>query len=152
GVPETMTRNLHRRELLAGAAGFIALRASAARSAPPSRKKALVVLFQRGAVDGLSMLPPIGDKHYYEYRPNIAIAPPGHGDDGAIPLDSTFGLHPALAPLKAHFQAGKLAFVHAVGSPDRTRSHFDAQDFVETGTPGIKSTDDGWLNRFLAQK
>jgi uncharacterized protein (DUF1501 family) len=132
-------------------------RAEASASAPakpatPARTKALVVLFQRGAVDGLSMIPPLGDARYAAYRPTLAIPAPGKGDDPAIPLDATFALHPALAPLKALWDARRLAVVHAVGSPDITRSHFDAQDFVESGTPGVKATEDGWLNRLLVAR
>jgi uncharacterized protein (DUF1501 family) len=118
----------------------------------PTRAKSLIIVFQRGAADGLSMVPPVFDKRYYAYRPGIAVAPPGHGDDAALPLDATFGLHPALAPLHKLYLAGKLALVHAVGSPDATRSHFDAQDYVESGTPGVKGTDDGWLARLLSAK
>jgi uncharacterized protein (DUF1501 family) len=115
-----------------------------------SRTKTLVLVFQRGAVDGLSMVPPMNDAKYYEYRPSIAI--PKTGDGAALPLDAMFGLHPSLAPLKKSWDARKLAVVHAVGSPDLTRSHFDAQDFVESGTPGVKATDDGWLNRLLVAR
>jgi uncharacterized protein (DUF1501 family) len=118
----------------------------------PSGGKVLVVVFQRGAADGMSMVVPYKDQRYYQYRPTIAIAPPGHGSDAALPLDTSFGLHPALAPLLKLYKSGKLALVHSVGSPDRTRSHFDAQDFVETGTPGTRSTEDGWLNRALSAK
>jgi uncharacterized protein (DUF1501 family) len=121
-----------------------------AKKAAPNQ--ALVVVFQRGAADGLSMMVPFKDPRYYQYRPTIAIAAPGHGDDAAVPLDATFGLHPALAPLMKLYKSGKLALVHSVGSPDRTRSHFDAQDFVETGTPGVRATEDGWLNRALSAK
>jgi uncharacterized protein (DUF1501 family) len=110
----------------------------------PKARKVLVVLFQRGAVDGLSMVPPVGDMHYHELRPTIAIPA---GD--AIPLDAPFGLHPALASLEPLWKSGTLALVHAVGSPDSTRSHFDAQDYVESGTPGLKHTEDGFLNRLL---
>jgi len=112
-------------------------------------KRVLVTLFQRGAVDGLSMIPPVGEPHYFQVRPTIALSAPGKGDDGALRLDDTFGLHPALAPLMRLWDAGSLAVVHAVGSPDPTRSHFDAQDYLDAGTPGVKSTDDGWLNRAL---
>jgi uncharacterized protein (DUF1501 family) len=115
---------------------------------PGRRRRVLVVLFQRGAVDGLSMVPPVADKHYYELRPTIAIPPPGAAG-GAIKLDATFGLHPALASLEPLWASGALALVHAVGSPDPTRSHFDAQDYVESGTPGLKHTEDGFLNRLL---
>jgi uncharacterized protein (DUF1501 family) len=120
----------------------------AQQPAPPGKRKVLVVVFQRGAVDGLSMVPPYADKRYRELRPTIAIPAPGAAG-GAIKLDGTFGLHPALAPLEPHFRSGALAVVHAVGSPDGTRSHFDAQDYVETGTPGQKHTEDGFLNRLL---
>ncbi|MGE0442042.1 MAG: DUF1501 domain-containing protein [Gemmatimonadales bacterium] len=104
--------------------------------------KTLVCLFQRGAVDGLSMVVPYADAGYYRDRPKIAIP-----RNEVIDLDGRFGLHPALAPLAPRWQAGDLAVVHAVGSPDTTRSHFDAQDFMESGTPGTKSTPDGWANR-----
>ena len=108
----------------------------------------LVVIFQRGAVDGLNIVVPYTDPGYYSARSSIAIARPG-SDGGALDLDGQFGLHPALAPLMPFWQSGKLAFVHASGSNDATRSHFDAQDFMESGTPGRKSTPDGWLNRLL---
>ena len=116
--------------------------------AAEAQKKVLVAIFQRGAVDGLSMVVPFGEQRYYEARPNLAIPRPG-GTDAAIDLDGFFGLHPALAPLKPIFDEKQLAIIHAVGSPDPTRSHFDAQDYMESGTPGLKSTRDGWLNRAL---
>src|SRR5205807_865419 len=97
----------------------------------------IIAIFQRGAADGISMVIPFGDKHYYELRPQIAIAAPSRdGDEHAIDLDGFFGLHPALASLKPIFTENRLAIVHAVGSPDNTRSHFDAQDYMESGTPG----------------
>jgi uncharacterized protein (DUF1501 family) len=108
------------------------------------------VLFQRGAADGLNVVVPHGERAYYDLRPSIAIARPKRGSTGrALDLDGTFGLHPALAPFKRLYDEKKLAIVHAAGSPDSTRSHFDAQDFMESGTPGIKGTPDGWLNRYL---
>jgi len=110
----------------------------------------LVVVFMRGAVDGLNVVVPYGDSQYYEQRPNIAIPRPGGGDAAAIDLDGHFGLHPALASLMPQWRDGTLAFVHACGSPDPTRSHFDAQDFMESGTPGVRTTPDGWMNRVLA--
>jgi uncharacterized protein (DUF1501 family) len=114
------------------------------------RKKTLVVVFQRGACDGLNVVVPHGEKAYYQARPTIAVpAPRGGGKDAALDLDGFFGLHPALEPLLPVWQNGSLAVVHAVGSPDPTRSHFDAQDFMESGTPGRKATEDGWLNRHL---
>jgi uncharacterized protein (DUF1501 family) len=113
----------------------------------------LIAIFQRGAADGLSMVVPFDDRHYYDARPQIAIPAPKHGDsEAAIDLDGTFALHPALAPLKSIYDAGHLAIVHAVGSPHNTRSHFDAQDYMESATPGDKNTADGWLNRHLQTK
>jgi uncharacterized protein (DUF1501 family) len=124
-----------------------------ARSPPRAKRtKTFVLVFQRGAVDGLSMVLPYADANYAAHRPTLAIPAPGKGDDAALPLDATFALHPALAPLRKHWDARRLAVVHGVGSPDPTRSHFDAQDFVESGTPGVKSTDDGWLNRLLVAR
>jgi uncharacterized protein (DUF1501 family) len=123
-------------------------RAVAATPAP--NKKKMVVLFQRGAMDGLNVVVPFGDRNYYQLRPTIAIPEPRRGgNDVVIDLDGFFGLHPSLQPLAPLFHANQLAIVQAVGSPDPTRSHFDAQDFMESGTPGLKSTDDGWLNRAL---
>src|SRR4051812_1862789 len=112
------------------------------------RRRILVTIFQRGAVDGLNMIVPFGERDYYAARPSIAIPRP-NGADGAVDLDGFFGLHPRLAPLKPLWDSRQLAIVHASGSPDGTRSHFDAQDYMESGTPGVKSTQDGWLNRYL---
>ena len=113
------------------------------------RKKALVVVFQRGACDGLNVVVPFGENAYRQMRPTIAIPAPGAGGEGALDLDGFFGLHPALEPLLPLWKEGTLAPVHAIGSPDATRSHFDAQDFMESGTPGLKATEDGWLNRLV---
>jgi len=124
-------------------------RALYAADAPSPRKKILVAIFQRGAVDGLNVVVPHGEQRYYDMRPTIAVPKPG-SNDGAIDLDGFFGLHPSLKPLKPIYDSGRLAIVHAVGSPDPTRSHFDAQDYMESGTPGRKATTDGWLNRALA--
>ena len=118
-------------------------------AAVDSRRRVLITIFQRGAVDGLNMIVPFGEREYYAARPTLAIARPGASPDSAIDLDGFFGLHPRLAPLKPLFDARQLAIVHACGSPDGTRSHFDAQDYMETATPGVKSTQDGWLNRYL---
>jgi uncharacterized protein (DUF1501 family) len=117
-----------------------------------ARAKQLIAIFQRGAVDGLNVVVPFGDSEYYRARPGIAIARPRSGGETAIDLDGFFGLHPRLEPLKALWDNRALAIVHACGSPDATRSHFDAQDYMETATPGIKSTPDGWLNRYLQAK
>jgi len=109
-----------------------------------SRTKRLVVIFQRGAADGLNIAVPHGEAQYYAMRPSISIP-----KRSVLDLDGFFGLHPSLAPFQPLWQQRHLALVHAAGSPDTTRSHFDAQDFMESGTPGVKSTDDGWLNRSL---
>ncbi len=112
--------------------------------------KKMVVLFQRGAMDGLNVVVPFGEPNYYRMRPTIAIpAPTRGGAEAALDLDGFFGLHPSLEPILPLFRNGQLAIVQAVGSPDPTRSHFDAQDFMESGTPGLKSTEDGWLNRAM---
>jgi uncharacterized protein (DUF1501 family) len=122
----------------------------AVAATPMPNKKQLVVLFQRGAADGLNIVVPFGETNYYRMRPTIAIPEPRRGGgDAAVDLDGFFGLHPSLAPLEPLFHKNQLAIVHAAGSPDPTRSHFDAQDFMESGTPGVKSTEDGWLNRAL---
>jgi len=121
-----------------------------AAEAAAGRRKVLVAIFQRGAVDGLSMVPPYGDAGYASGRPGIAIQPPRAGtSESALDLDGFFAIHPSLAPLMPLWQNRALAVVHACGSPDTTRSHFDAQDYMETGTPGVKSTPDGWLARAI---
>ncbi len=107
--------------------------------------KRLVVVFQRGAADGLNIVVPYREPSYYQMRSSIAIQP-----KDVLDLDGFFGLHPAMASLKPLWDAKELAVVHACGSPDPTRSHFDAQDYMESGTPGVKATPDGWLNRALA--
>jgi uncharacterized protein (DUF1501 family) len=127
------------------APAFLARTVEAAGSA---RRKILITIFQRGAVDGLNMIVPFGEREYYASRPSIAIPRP-NALEGAVDLDGFFGLHPRLAPLKPLWDSRQLAIVHATGSPDGTRSHFDAQDYMETATPGVKSTPDGWLNRYL---
>ena len=126
-------------------------RALYAANGPAARKKILVAIFQRGAADGLNIVVPHGESRYYAMRPTIAVPRPSGADpqNSAIDLDGFFGLHPALAPLQPLYAAQHLAIVHAAGSPDPTRSHFDAQDYMESGTPGRKATDDGWLNRAL---
>jgi uncharacterized protein (DUF1501 family) len=116
------------------------------------RRKTLIAIFQRGAVDGLNMVVPYGEHSYYDLRPNIAIPKPDGGIETAINLDGYFGLHPSLQSFKPLWDSKRLAIVHAAGSPDSTRSHFDAQDYMESATPGVKSTPDGWLNRYLQSK
>lgn len=128
------------------------LRRAAFAAEQSSRKKVLVAIFQRGAADGLNIVVPFGEKDYRSLRPTIAIPEPTTRSDAgpsAIDLDGFFGLHPSLASLKPLFDSRQLAIIHAAGSPDSTRSHFDAQDYMESATPGVKSTPDGWLNRFL---
>src|SRR5215472_8135780 len=110
----------------------------------PQRKKILVAIFQRGAADGLNIVVPHGDKDYYALRPTIAVE-----RKSVVDLDGFFGLHPSLEPLKSIYEEHHLAVIDAVGSPDPTRSHFDAQDYMESGTPGLKATNDGWMNRAL---
>src|SRR3954470_4853814 len=96
-------------------------------AAADARRRVLITIFQRGAVDGLNMVVPFGERAYYAARPTIAIpAPSTHTGDAALDLDGFFGLHPRMAPLVPYFQQGSLAIVHASGSPDDTRSHFDA--------------------------
>jgi len=116
------------------------------------RRKTLIAIFQRGAVDGLNVVVPYGEHSYYDLRPNIAIPKPDGGAESAINLDGYFGLHPSLSSFKPLWDSKRLAIVHASGSPDSTRSHFDAQDYMESATPGVKSTQDGWLNRYLQGK
>jgi uncharacterized protein (DUF1501 family) len=127
---------------------FLARTAFAATTG--ARPQRLIAIFQRGAVDGLSVVVPFGEPDYFRVRPTIAVAAPdGRDDRSAVDLDGFFGLNPRLGPLKALWNARQLAIVHACGSPDNTRSHFDAQDYMETATPGVKRTADGWLNRYL---
>jgi uncharacterized protein (DUF1501 family) len=127
-------------------------RAVYAQQAPAERKKILIAIFQRGAVDGLNVVVPHGEAAYYAARPSIAIPRPDGTERSAIDLDGRFGLHPSLRALKPLWDRKQLAIVEAVGSPDPTRSHFDAQDYMESGTPGLKATYDGWLNRALLRE
>jgi uncharacterized protein (DUF1501 family) len=139
--PSFLRRAAYGADLLAGAA------------ARGGRGKTLICLFQRGAADALNVLVPHGEQAYYRLRPTIAVPRPGRGLDGAtVDLDGFFGLHPSLTPFKELWDRGMLAPVHAVGSPSATRSHFDAQDYMESGTPDVKGTRDGWLNRYLATR
>jgi uncharacterized protein (DUF1501 family) len=122
----------------------------AANTVTGGKKKTLIAIFQRGAVDGLNMVVPFGESSYYALRPGVAIAKPEAGNsETAIDLDGFFGLHPAMSSFKSLWESKRLAIVHAAGSPDNTRSHFDAQDYMESATPGVKSTSDGWMNRYL---
>lgn len=137
------------------AGGFLPrvfVRMANAETLPGSSRKVLVAVFQRGAVDGLNVVVPYCEKTYYDARPTIAVPRPGAGEGAALDLDGFFGLHPGLEPILPYFKDRSAAFVHAAGSPDSTRSHFDAQDFMESGTPGVKSTADGFLSRAITQK
>ncbi len=145
---------LTRRAMLKGGACALVAAAAPPRfllraaEAAPGRRKVLVAVFQRGAVDGLGMVMPHGDPGYFRARTAIALERPAPGQsDRALDLDGFFAFHPALAPLLPLWESRGLAVVHACGSPDTTRSHFDAQDYMESGTPGVKSTADGWLAR-----
>ena len=126
-------------------AGFAASPSFLLNAAHQKDSPIIVAIFQRGAADGISMVVPFGDKHYQSARPQIAVP-------DSIDLDGFFGLHPALDSLKPLYEEGHLAAVHAVGSPSSTRSHFDAQDYMESGAPGSKSVSDGWLNRYMQVK
>jgi uncharacterized protein (DUF1501 family) len=148
-----------RRFLHSSALGFVALgfppaflQRLAEAQQQGTNNKVLVVVFQRGAMDGLNAVIPFKDRGYYAARPSLAIAEPAAGEERALDLDGFYALHPALASVKEIYAKGHLAVIHAAGSPDNTRSHFDAQDFMEIGTPGIKSTPDGWLNRYLTMQ
>ena len=119
-------------------------RAALASADPVLRNKRLVVIFQRGAADGLNIVVPYGESAYYAMRPSINIP-----RKDVLDLNGFFGLHPSMPAFEPLWKQRHLAIVHAAGSPDPTRSHFDAQDFMESGTPGVKATEDGWLNRSL---
>lgn len=116
------------------------------------KRKTIVTIFQRGAVDALNMVVPFGESDYYSLRPTINIPKPASKQETALNLDGFFGLHPAMTGMKGLWDKKQLAIIHAVGSPNNTRSHFDAQDYMEAGTPGNKGTKDGWLNRYLQSK
>jgi uncharacterized protein (DUF1501 family) len=147
----SITRRIFLRNGALAAIGTTALPSFLTRAAfgaadPGARTKRLVVIFQRGAADGLNIVVPHGEASYYAMRPTINIP-----KKSVLDLDGFFGLHPAMASFEPLWRQKHLAIVHATGSPDPTRSHFDAQDFMESGTPGIKVTDDGWLNRALRE-
>jgi len=145
----TITRRIFLRNSAFAAVGTAVLPSFLTRAAfgaadPGSQPKRLVVIFQRGAADGLNIVVPHGEATYYSMRPTISIP-----KKSLIDLDGFFGLHPAMSAFQPLWQQKHLAIVHAAGSPDPTRSHFDAQDYMESGTPGMKATEDGWLNRAL---
>jgi uncharacterized protein (DUF1501 family) len=148
-VSMSITRRVFLRNGALAVVGTTALpnfltRAALGAADPGVRTKRLVVIFQRGAADGLNIVVPHGEPSYYAMRPTISIP-----RKSVLDLDGFFGLHPAMTSFEPLWKRQHLAIVHAAGSPDPTRSHFDAQDFMESGTPGVKVTDDGWLNRAL---
>jgi uncharacterized protein (DUF1501 family) len=145
----SITRRVFLRSSALAVVGTTAIPSFLARAAygvtdPGGKPKRLVVIFQRGAADGLNIVVPHGERAYYAMRPSINIP-----RNQVLDLDGFFGLHPAMASFQPLWNQRHLAIVHAAGSPDPTRSHFDAQDFMESGTPGLKATTDGWLNRIL---
>ena len=145
----SITRRVFLRNSALAVVGTAAVPSFLARTAmgaadPGTRNKRLVVIFQRGAADGLNIVVPHAEPQYYAMRPSINIP-----RKAVLDLDGFFGLHPSLASFQPLWKQRQLAIVHAAGSPDPSRSHFDAQDFMEAGTPGVKSTEDGWLNRSL---
>lgn len=144
----SITRRIFLRNSAIAVAGTAAIPAFLRRAAYGAelagKNKRLVLIFQRGAADGLNIVVPHGEASYYAMRPSINVP-----RKSVIDLDGFFGLHPSMSALQPLWQQRHLAVVHAAGSPDPTRSHFDAQDFMESGTPGIKATGDGWLNRCL---
>jgi uncharacterized protein (DUF1501 family) len=151
-----MTRRIFLRGSAIVMAGMGAVPSWLARAAAVEgkKRKVLVTIFLRGAADGLNIVVPFAEKRYHELRPTMAIAAPGQSNvngpfnGGAIDLDSRFALNGAMQPLKALWEKKQLAIVEATGSPDSSRSHFDAQDYMESGTSG-KTMGDGWLNRAL---
>ncbi|MDJ0835026.1 MAG: DUF1501 domain-containing protein [Acidobacteriota bacterium] len=122
-----------------------------AASTAGRKQPTLVVIFQRGAMDGLAAVQPLDDDNLKRLRPRLAMSRKGRQGETLLQLDGRFGLHPAMAPLAPLFAQKKLAIIHGAGLPIAVRSHFDAQDMMETATPGVKSTPTGWLNRLLAQ-
>lgn len=128
--------------------GFV-YRAAMAAKPKLGKKKTLITIFQRGGADGLNLVVPFGDKDYYSLRPSIGIRAPSKEGRSAIDLDGYFGLHPSMESLLPLYKAGDLAIIHATGSPHPTRSHFEAQDYMESAVPGDKTIHDGWLNRYL---
>src|SRR5690606_37537232 len=131
--------------LLAPFARLVPVAHAATRADP---RFVLVVL--RGGLDGLAAVPPYGDPHYASARGDLALASPG-GANGVLDLDGTFGLHPALANLHALYRAGEASVLHAVATPYRERSHFDAQNVLEGGGLAPNGAAGGWLNRALAE-
>jgi len=150
--PQALSRRAALSLLAAGSVELVTRRARAdVAHSGVSKDAVLVCVFLRGAADGLNIVVPYADRDYYRLRPTIAVAPPGK-PNGALDLDGRFGLNPRLAALKPAYDAGELAFVHAVGSPHPSRSHFEAQDALQTATPGQRSTNEGFLARYLREK
>ncbi len=130
-----------------GVPGFIAQAADSRKILSPYKKnKVLVCIFQRGAMDGLMAVSPYTDANLKKLRPTLYMSP-AETEGKLFDLDGRFGLHPSLNAFSSFFTEGRMAIVHGVGSPNTTRSHFDAQDYMESGTPFSKSSNSGWLNR-----
>ena len=132
---------------IGGVPGFVARAADSRKIISPYKKgKVLVCIFQRGAMDGLMAVSPYSDPNLKTLRPTLYMSP-AQTEGKMIDLDGRFALHPSLQSFAPFFTEGRMAVVHGVGSPNNTRSHFDAQDYMESGTPFSKSTSSGWLNR-----
>lgn len=148
---DSVGTSFSRRGLLVGASlgllGWATRRSALAQVAVGSAKErnVLVIVFLRGGADGLNMLVPHGDDGYYRARPAVGVA-----RAKALDLDGFFGLHPALAPLLPIYHEGRLAAIHAVGSDDRTHSHFEAMDTMERGVADRNGPSSGWVARYLA--
>ena len=159
--PHPLILSMKRRQLLqagiatastlvtVGSHGWLVESAAQGLTTSALRPKRLIVIFLRGAVDGLNVVIPYQEAAYYQARSTIAIPQPGKAG-GAIDLDGQFGLHPALAAVMPLWQARSLAFVHSAGSPDPTRSHFEAQAKMESGITDAQKSSDGWMNRLLS--
>ncbi len=147
-------QHINRREFMMGCSAAIAAMTGSKLSnvalAEGTGSQTLVTVFLRGGWDALSVLPPLEgkDRGYYEAaRPTLKV--PVKGDNKALVLNAQLGLHPSLEPLFELYQAGHMAIIPATGMPSNTRSHFDAQEYLELGTPDISTTPSGWVTRFL---
>jgi uncharacterized protein (DUF1501 family) len=134
--------------LMGGIPAFMAEAAASDKvGAPYKRRRVLVCIFQRGAMDGLMAVTPFTDTYIQAARPTLSLSAAGNGKGVLVDLDGRWGMHPGLKAFEPLFRDGRLAIVHGIGSPNNTRSHFDAQDYMESGTPFNKGTSSGWLNR-----
>jgi len=151
-TPATYSRRTWLRDMLGLGSVWAAPELWAQTQQAAATDARLVVVFLRGAYDGLSALVPHGDANYYQLRSNIAIPKPDGTDQSALRLDAMFGLHPAMASVMPLWQQGVLTALPCAGSPDPTRSHFDAQRHWEIGLPGKAGNGDGWMNKLAAQQ